>query len=126
MKHCLIPCAVLIGICAVSLINARCVSRQVDTWCSALDAAQQAAERGDWDGAEADLRAVYDAWREAQTYFHVITVHSELDEVEALFSRTFVYAGAGDAGEFCADAAELVTQLRLLDELQEISVKNIL
>ena len=45
---------------------------------------------------------------------------------EALFAVSHSFAESEDGAEFRANTAELLTQLRLLDEMEEISIKNIL
>ena len=72
------------------------------------------------------LAGTYEKWGARQSYFHIVTVHAELDEVEALFAKSRSFALERDEAEFRANTAELITQLRLLAEMQEISVKNIL
>ena len=49
-----------------------------------------------------------------------------LDAAEALFAVSHSFAESEDGAEFRANTAELLTQLRLLNEMEEISIKNIL
>ena len=51
---------------------------------------------------------------------------AELDAAEALFAVSHSFAESEDGAEFRANTAELLTQLRLLNEMEEISIKNIL
>ena len=77
-------------------------------------------------GAREALGAVYTSWDARQTYFHIMVEHAELDAAEALFAVSHSFAESEDGAEFRANTAELLTQLRLLDEMEEISIKNIL
>ena len=52
--------------------------------------------------------------------------HDELNEVESLLARADSFAFEQDEGEFRACVAELQSQLRVLSEMQEISIPNIL
>lgn len=72
------------------------------------------------------LGAVYASWDARQTYFHIMVEHAELDAAEALFAVSHSFAESEDGAEFRANTAELLTQLRLLNEMEEISIKNIL
>lgn len=126
MKYFYIPCAILALILALSLLNANAMGNYIADWCEELDAAQQAADGGNWAEAEQRVAAVHEAWDKKQSYFHIVSVHAELDEAEALLAKSLSFALERDEAEFRANTAELVTQLRLLSEIQEVSIKNIL
>ena len=126
MKYFWIPCAILSAILSLSLLNARTVNETVDVWCQDLQSAQQSADAENWEQTQRILTDTYKKWDEKQSYFHIVTVHAELDEVEALFAKSRSFALEQDEAEFRANTAELITQLKLLAEMQEISVKNIL
>ena len=126
MKYFYIPCAILALILALSLYNAKAMDNCVTDWCEELGAAQESAGDGNWAEAEHWVRSVHDAWDEKQSYFHIVSVHAELDEAEALLAKSLSFALEQDDAEFRANTAELITQLRLLSEIQEVSIKNIL
>ena len=126
MRHWLSPLLVLALLFGGAMANARYVSKSVDGWCAGVEAALAAAEAEDWEGAREALGAVYASWDARQTYFHIMVEHAELDAAEALFAVSHSFAESEDGAEFRANAAELLTQLRLLDEMEEISIKNIL
>ena len=126
MKYFYIPCAILALILALSLFNAKAMDNYVTDWCEELDAAQEAADDDNWMEAEHQIRSVHEAWDEKQSYFHIVSVHAELDEAEALLAKSLSFALKQDDAEFRANTAELITQLHLLSEIQEISIKNIL
>ena len=109
-----------------AMANARYVSKSVDGWCAGVEASLAAAEAEDWEGAREALGAVYASWDARQAYFHIMVEHAELDAAEALFAVSHSFAESEDGAEFRANTAELLTQLRLLDEMEEISIKNIL
>ncbi len=126
MRHWLSPLLVLALLFGGAMANARYVSKSVDGWCAGVEAALAAAEAEDWEGAREALGAVYTSWDARQTYFHIMVEHAELDAAEALFAVSHSFAESEDGAEFRANTAELLTQLRLLDEMEEISIKNIL
>ena len=126
MKHWLSPLLVLALLLGASLWNARCVSRSVEDWCAELEVSLALAQAEDWDGARDALDAVYSSWSARQTYFHIMLEHAELDAAEALFATAHSFAQAEEGAEFHANAAELLTQLRLLREMEALSVRNIL
>lgn len=126
MKFFYIPCAILALLLSLSLLNTKAMDNCVTDWCEALNIAQEAADDGNWAEAEHRVRSVHNAWDEKQSYLHIVSVHAELDEAEALLAKSLSFARAQDDAEFRANTAELITQLRLLSEIQEISIKNIL
>lgn len=126
MKYFWIPCTILVVILSLSLLNARAVNETVTEWCENLQNAQQAAQGEQWEETRRILTDTYKKWDKQQSYFHIVTVHAELDEVEALFAKSRSFALEQDEAEFHANTAELITQLKLLAEMQEISIKNIL
>ena len=115
MRHWLSPLLVLALLFGGAMANARYVSKSVDGWCAGVEASLAAAEAEDWEGAREALGAVYASWDARQTYFHIMVEHAELDAAEALFAVSHSFAESEDGAEFRANAAELLTQLRLLD-----------
>ena len=126
MKHILFPTAILLTLFGLSLWNAQIVADHVESWCSELEAIQTSAEQEDWDDVTRSLEHVYEAWSKQQTYFHIMIEHAELDAAEALFAKSASFAYEQDTAEFRANTAELLSQLYLLREMEEISIKNIL
>ena len=126
MKHWLPPFLVLALLFGGAMANARCVAQSVEDWCAGVETALAAAEMENWDGALDAIDAVYGDWDARQTYFHVMAEHDELDAVETLFAVLHSSIESKDAEELRANAAELLTQLRLLRETEEISIRNIL
>ena len=121
-----IPFCLLLALFAASLLNARVSDALVEDWCASLDALQQTAQLEDWDAVRDGLSALHESWDQHTAYFHIILQHDELNEVEALFARADSFAFEQDEGELRACVAELQSQLRVLSEMQEISIKNIL
>ena len=126
MRHWLSPLLVLALLFGGAMANARYVSQSVDGWCAGVEAGPAAAEAEDRQGARAAIGAVYASWDARPTSFHFLVEHAELDAAEALFAVSHSFAESEDGAEFRANTAELLTQLRLLDEMEEISIKNIL
>lgn len=126
MKHWLFPLLTLFLLLGASLANADSVSRSVEDWCAGVESARAAAEENRWDDARDSLEAVYASWTSRQTYFHIMVEHAELDAAEALFAVSRSFAASEEGAEFRANTAELLTQLRLLREMEALSIKNIL
>lgn len=76
--------------------------------------------------AEAALSGLYGRWTEQQGWLHMIIVHQELDETEALLQRCIALAQQQDDAGLRSDIAELRTQFTLLSEMQRLTLRNIL
>ena len=126
MKQTIVPCAVLVALLGSILWNAHAIDTRIERWCALVTEAQERAEAGDWNGAREKLDAAQQAWRTAQTYFHIVMVHDELDELESRFAAAEGYAEREDDTEFRVSCAQLLTQLMILTEMQDISLRNIL
>ena len=121
-----IPFLLLLALFSAALINAAAADSLVKGWCAQLDELQDTAQAEDWDGVRGGLAALHQGWDAHATYFHIILQHDELNEVESLLARADSFAFEQDEGEFRACVAELQSQLRVLSEMQEISIPNIL
>ena len=121
-----IPFLLLLALFSATLVNAAVAGRLVEDWCTELDQLQNTAQAEDWDSVRADLAAFHQGWDRHATYFHIILQHDELNEVESLLARADSFALEQDEGEFRECVAELQSQLRVLSEMQEISIRNIL
>ena len=121
-----IPFCLLLALFGATLVNAAVADRLVEDWCTELDQLQNTAQAEDWGSVRTDLAAFHQGWDRHATYFHIILQHDELNEVESLLARADSLAFEQDEGEFRACVAELQSQLLVLSEMQEISIRNIL
>ena len=87
---------------------------------------QDTAQAENWDSVRDDLSALHESWDAHATYFHIILQHDELNEVESLLARADSFAFEQDKAELRACIAELRSQMLVLSEMQEISIRNIL
>ena len=110
-----IPFCLLLALFGAALLNAAVADGLVTDWCAELDKLQDTAQAENWDSVRDDLSAL-----------HIILQHDELNEVESLLARADSFAFEQDEAEFRACVAELQSQLRVLSEMQEISIPNIL
>lgn len=126
MKVFRIPCFILLLLLVFSLCNSNAVSSRCRDWTSQIDAIDQNAEAQGWSAAADGLESLYRDWSDCQTWFHVVIEHREIDTAEALLQRCRVLCDEEDAVEFRASLSDLRAQLMLLDEMERVSIKNIL
>ncbi len=121
-----IPFLLLLALFSATLVNACAADRIVESWCVSLDDLQRSAQAEDWSAVRDSLAALHKSWDERSAYFHIVLQHDVLNEVEALLAKADIFAAEQDEEELRACIAELRSQLLVLSEIQEISIKNIL
>ena len=118
MKAILPPVLLLCALLGFSLWNGAVISRETEACSAAVEQARSAAE-----GA---LRRGYDRWQSRQTYLHIVEPHAAVEETEAMFRRAFAFAALQEDAEFQAETAGLLAQLRVLAEMEQLRIGNIL
>ena len=121
-KALLVPIAILIAILVLSLWNGAAMESRTSRWRDQIHRAGVMADAGDWLEAETALAKSYTC----QTYLHIVMEHDAVDDAEAMYRRAMAFAAAEEPSEFRAEIADLSDQLRLLSEMEQCSIKNIL
>ena len=126
MRGILPPLALLTALLAFALWNGGQITEDTVRWRTQLEQADTLAQSEDWAGAVTALSDSYQDWSGRQTYLHVVSQHSAVDEAEAMFRRCQAFAATQELSEFRAELAGLRQQLYLLAEMERFSVRNIL
>mgnify|MGYP002724748916 CR=1 FL=1 len=121
-----IPFLLLLALFGTALLNAAVADGLVTDWCAELDKLQDTAQAEDWSAVHDSLAALHESWDKHTAYFHIVLQHDELNEVESLLARADSFAFEQDEAELRACIAELRSQMLVLSEMQEISIRNIL
>ena len=125
-KSLAVPLAVLGVILAFALWNSRCVTAETDRWREQLRQAELLSQAGEWERAAAALSDSYGDWSARQTYLHIVAEHDAIDGAESMYRRAMAFAATEELSEFRAELADLRDQLRLLAEMEEFSIGNVL
>ena len=120
------PVAVLLSILAFTLWNSANMTAQTDRWRQQLRQAEALAQSESWPEALDALAASYTDWSSHQTYLHIVSQHDAVDDAEAMYRRAQAFAATREVSEFRAELSDLQDQLRLLAEMEQFSIKNIL
>lgn len=126
MKALYLPLALLGAMLAFALWTGHYVQQQTDRWIAMLELSDRLAVEEQWEDAEDQIQRSYQDWKRNQTFFHTILEHQELDEAESLFAAAFAACDQRDVPDFHTTLAQLYSQLRLLSETQQVSIKNFL
>ena len=127
MKRLWITAAILVVLCAATVLNVMHITHLTDQISDDLARAQQSARSGDWDRA-AELTAQAEQDFQSQAfYLHITLRHSDIDAVEIAFQEvTELIAYRERLGVYAAANARLIAQLELLAESEGVTLQNIL
>jgi len=126
MRALCVSAALLAALFVLSLLNSFHIARQTDQWLRVLEQVDAALDEENWPAASAAAREIRSSWLRQQFYFHTVIHHAELDEADTLFLQLLVLCDEEDTAEARLHLADLRSQLRLLAEMQELSLTNIL
>ena len=122
----LFPLALLGLLFALSLWNGQVMTALANRLEAPVQHASQLAAEDAWENAAAALAEGYRDWSGCQTYLHIVLEHDAVDDAEAMYRRAAAFAATREITEFQAETADLCAQLRLLAEMEQCSVKNVL
>ena len=127
MKRALLPPLGMLAILlAFSLWTGGTIRTDTLRWRQQLQQADVLAQQEDWPAAAAHLADSYRDWSHQQKKLHILLRHDAIDNAEAMYLRAMAFAATREPNEFRAELAGLCSQLRLLAELEQFSLKNVL
>ena len=65
-------------------------------------------------------------WDRHAVYLHVLLRHTEVDDVNTSFQEVREFINCQEGGEYSAANARLMTQISLLYEAEQFTLKNVL
>lgn len=122
----LIPAAVLAAILALSLWNSAAMAADTARWRGQLEQVNALIDGESWPAIQQLLAESYADWSARQTYLHIVTEHNAVDDAESMYRRCMAFAAAREPSELRAETADLRDQLRLLAEMEQFRLGNIL
>lgn len=126
MKAYLLSVLTLLAVLSLALWNNASMTERTQRWQSQLDRVESLGESGAWEEADTALEESYDDWSASQTYLHIVSHHDVLDEAEAMYRRAAVFIRIREENSLLEELSDLRHQLRLLAEMEQLSIKNVL
>ena len=126
MKSIGIALIILILIFASTMVHSFYIETFTNDLSALLEAAEQNAEQGDWEGAEKLTQTAHEKWDERDSYLHIMMRHSETDNIYTGFREVKEFIQCQEGGEYSAANARLIAALELLAEAEQLTLKNIL
>ena len=91
-----------------------------------LEQAEARAETGDWEEARVLTEQALTQWQSRDSYLHILLRHSDTDQIYTGFQEVLEFLTCQEAGEYSAANARLMTQISLLYEAEQFTLKNVL
>jgi hypothetical protein len=126
MKRLWSAAALLVAIFCAMLYNTHFLCRFSGELAQALEQAEAYAEQGDWRRAESMTRQAYDLWQSRDSYLHITLRHADTDLIYSGFREVLEFITCQEAGEYSAANARLLTEIELLYEAEQLTLKNVL
>lgn len=121
-----VPALVLGAILALCILNAAALNRRTDGWTRQVDRIASLAREERWNEAQSAMDALSGSWESAQDFLHVVIHHETLDAAQVTLSRCRALCRLEQGDDLLPELAQLRQQLELLDELERLSLRNIL
>ena len=126
MKQILFSCTILIALISLSLYSSHALSHLTDHCTSQLSYAQELAEQGNWAQARTITQETNRTWHSYNTPLYALLHHSEADNILLSFCSVEEYLKLEEIDEYAAANATLIQQLKLVSEVQQPSLVNVL
>lgn len=126
MKRAWIALAILWAIFAAGLYNGHVLRGFTQELTGLLTLAQTQAEHSAWSEAEELTRAAAHKWTARDAYLHITLRHADTDLIYTSFREVTEFLESQEQGEYSAANARLIALLELLNESEQLTLKNIL
>lgn len=126
MKRLWIAIGILAAVFAATLYNAHYLNNFTTQLSDILTRAETRAEAGDWEAARTLTQQADRLWNDRTLYLHIFLRHGDTDDVEMGFHEVSALIQAEQHGEYSAANARLVSEIGLLYEAEQLSLKNVL
>lgn len=126
MKRVWIAATILLAILAGTLAHSAYITTFTRELTVLLEEAEAKAEAEDWDAAARLTQDVCSRWQEKELYLHVALRHDETDVIYTGLREVVEFIQCQEGGEYSAANARLITNLELMAEAEQLSLKNVL
>lgn len=126
MKAYFLSVLTLLAVLSLALWNSASMAGRTQRWQGQLDQVEALATDGAWEEAYQALEESYGDWSSSQAYLHIVSHHDVLDEAEAMYRRAAIFICLQEESSLLGELSDLRHQLRLLSEMEQLSIKNVL
>nr|WP_317326366.1 DUF4363 family protein [uncultured Flavonifractor sp.] len=126
MKRLWIALALLASLLCGTLLHSQALTGFTSTLTDALSQAQELARSQRWEEARALTGEALDLWQDRDLPLHILLRHGDTDQVRSGFQEVLALLSSREYGEYAAANARLITQLTLISEAEQLTLKNVL
>lgn len=126
MKRFWICVTILAVLFLAALGNGRYLDKLTEAMTQTLQSAQDSAEAGNWARGQALTEQARQIWADASCYLHIVLRHSETDEISSGFREVGQLLQWQEAAEYTSANARLMEEIRLLADMEQFNLKNLL
>lgn len=125
MKRLWIALALLAALLCGTLLHTWSLRGFTQGLTDSLDQAQALTRADRWEEARSLTEDTLQTWRDRDVYLHVLLRHADTDQIYAGFQETLALLESQEYGEYAAANARLITQIELLSEAEQLTLKNV-
>ena len=125
MKRLWIALALLAALLCGTLLHTWSLRGFTQGLTHSLEQAQELTRADRWEEARTVTQEALQTWRERDVYLHVLLRHADTDQIYAGFQETLALLDSQEYGEYAAANPRLITQIELLSEAEQLTLKNV-
>ena len=125
MKRLWIALALLAALLCGTLLHTWSLRGFTQNLTHSLEQAQELTLADRWEEARTVTQEALQTWRGRDVYLHVLLRHVDTDQIYAGFQETLALLDSQEYGEYAAANARLITQIELLSEAEQLTLKNV-
>ena len=126
MKRLWIALALLAALLGGTLLHTWSLGGFTPGLTHSLEQAQDLAQADRWEEANSLPQEAFQPWSDRDVYLHVLLRHAATDQIYEGFQEVLALLESREYGEYAAANARLVTQIALLSEAEQLTLKNVL
>ena len=126
MKRIWICLAILALVFGAALLNSWYLDSLTEQMARTLEQAQSLAETENWEGGQQLTGQALQQWEQASGYLYIVLRHSDSDEVAAGFREVQQLLEWKEEAEYTSANARLIEELRLLADMEQFNLRNLL
>ena len=126
MKRAWIPLAILATLCLGAWGHTYYLGQLTGDVSDLLLQAEPVGEADHWEEALSLTEKAYGLWEKKSLYVHITLRHSDTDDILFSFREVLEFLRCQEGGEYSAANAVLLERLYLLQEQEQLTLKNIL
>ncbi|WP_297290254.1 DUF4363 family protein [uncultured Flavonifractor sp.] len=125
MKRLWIALALLATLLCGTLLHTWSLEGFTEELTASLEQAQRLVTADRWEEARSVTQKALETWSGRDVYLHVLLRHADTDQIYAGFQEVLALLTSGEYGEYAAANARLLTQIKLLSEAEQLTLKNV-